>query len=180
MLQIFRSVVDDPLPRFSSIGAGTIATAPTRRSRRQQRPPELHRRPRTGSCEQQPAIKRKRMATSTSSRSADQAARAGRSASQLPGIGAPRARVRAANVVNAARFHRSFSAVAAAARARASASSVSAADFPDLLSMTPYLALARSAPAPSSPLRAGEANVRIDSPELHRRPEPEAANNNPR
>src|ERR1700677_4415349 len=65
--------------------------------------PELHRRPRTGSCEQQPAIKRKRMATSTSSRSADQAARAGRSASQLPGIGAPRARVRAANVVNAAK-----------------------------------------------------------------------------
>ena len=27
VLQIFRSVVDDPMPRFSSIGAGTIATA---------------------------------------------------------------------------------------------------------------------------------------------------------
>ena len=28
MLQNFRSVVDDPIPRFSSIGAGTIAVRP--------------------------------------------------------------------------------------------------------------------------------------------------------
>ena len=50
MLRNFRSVVDDPIPRFSSIGAGTSAVAPSRRSRRQHRSPELHRRPRTGIC----------------------------------------------------------------------------------------------------------------------------------
>ena len=30
VLRNFRSVVDDPIPRFSSIGAGTIATGPAR------------------------------------------------------------------------------------------------------------------------------------------------------
>jgi hypothetical protein len=53
-----RSVVDDPIPRFSSIGAGTSAVAPSRRSRRQHRSPELHRRPRTRIC--QPTISLKR------------------------------------------------------------------------------------------------------------------------
>jgi hypothetical protein len=48
----------------------------------------------------------------------------------------------------------------------------------DLLSMTPYLALARSAPAPS--LRAGEANVSIDRLSSIVGPERESANNNPR
>jgi hypothetical protein len=36
-----RSVVDDPIPGFSSIGASTSAVAPSRRSRRQHRSPEL-------------------------------------------------------------------------------------------------------------------------------------------
>ena len=48
----FPIVVDDPY-LASSIGAGTSAAAPSRRSRRQHRSPELHRRPRTGICQQQ-------------------------------------------------------------------------------------------------------------------------------
>ena len=44
----------------------------------------------------------------------------------------------------------------------------------DLLSMTPYLALARSAPAPS--LRAGEADVSIDRLSSIVGPDPESAN----
>ena len=48
----------------------------------------------------------------------------------------------------------------------------------DLLSMTPYLALARSAPAPAPSLRAGEADVSIDRLSSIVGPEPESANNN--
>jgi hypothetical protein len=72
----------DPIPRFSSIGAGTSAAAPSRRSRRQHRSPQLHRRPRTGICPT--TIPQKRNDDVASSRSADQAARAGRSASGAP------------------------------------------------------------------------------------------------
>ena len=49
-----------------------------------------------------------------------------------------------------------------AARARASAILCKCCRFSDLLSMTPYLALARSAPAPSPPPRPGEADVSSD------------------
>src|ERR1700683_474024 len=41
--------------------------------------------------------------------------------------------------------------------------------------MTPYLALARSAPAPAPPLRAGEADVSIDRHSSIVGPEPESA-----
>jgi hypothetical protein len=50
----------------------------------------------------------------------------------------------------------------------------------DLLSMTLYLALARSAPAPAPSLRAGEADVSIDRLSSIVGPEQESANNNPR
>ena len=48
----------------------------------------------------------------------------------------------------------------------------------DLLSMSPYLALARSAPAPAPSLQAGEADVSIDRLSSIVGPEPESANNN--
>jgi hypothetical protein len=41
--------------------------------------------------------------------------------------------------------------------------------------MTPYLALAQSAPAPAPPLRAGEADVSIDRHSSIVGPEPESA-----
>ena len=93
----------DPIPRFSSIGAGTSAAAPSRRSRRQHRSPQLHRRPRTGICPT--TIPQKRNDDVASSRSADQAARAGRSASELAeSTRASCARERAASKVDAAKF----------------------------------------------------------------------------
>ena len=48
----------------------------------------------------------------------------------------------------------------------------------DLLSMTPYLALARSAPAPAPSLRAGEADVSIDRLSSIVGPEPNLPTNN--
>jgi hypothetical protein len=45
----------------------------------------------------------------------------------------------------------------------------------DLLSMSPYLALARSAPAPAPSLQAGEADVSIDRLSSIVGPEPESA-----
>jgi len=47
--------------------------------------------------------------------------------------------------------------------------------FSDLLSMTPYLALARSAPAPSPPPRPGEADVSSDRLSSIVGPEPKSA-----
>ena len=88
VLQIFRSVVDDP-----------VARAGARQHHRSPRSPDLHRRPEPESANNNSA--KTKMATSPA---AAQPARAGRSArrssvSQLAGIGARLARVRAANNV---------------------------------------------------------------------------------
>ena len=118
------------------------------------------------------------MATSTCSRSADQAARAGRSASELARTGARLARARDGSesvercqipMIVQCRSRRS------AARARASAILCKCCRFSDLLSMTPYLALARSAPAPSPPPRPGEADVSSDRLSSIVGPEPKSA-----
>ena len=66
VLQIFRSVVDDPVPRCARPPA-------------HHRSPELHRRPESANNNSA----KTKMATSTRSRTAAQAARAGRSASEL-------------------------------------------------------------------------------------------------
>jgi hypothetical protein len=80
VLQIFRSAVDDPVPRCLD-----------RRQHRRQSP-DLHRRSEPEICKQQ--FRQKEMSTSASSRSAAQPAGAGRSASELAGIGARLARAR--------------------------------------------------------------------------------------
>ena len=90
------------------------------------------------------------MSTSASSRSATQPAGAGRSASELVGIGAaPRARVRAAKAVNA---------------------ELTVLQIFRSVVDDPVARCARSAPAPSPP-RPGEADVSIGAdPELQRLP----------
>jgi len=121
------------------------------------------------------------MATSTSSRSADQAARAGRSASELPGNRrAPRARAWRQRKCRTLPNSDDRSVPQPPQRCASESKRIlcQCCRISDLLSMTPYLALARSAPAPSPPPRPGEADVSIDRLSSIVGPEPESANNN--
>ena len=128
------------------------------------------------------------MATSTSSRSAGSAA--GRSArrssvSQLAGIGERLARAREGSDHGVTRpISADRSVRAAALREREQAPSLSVLQIFRSVVDDPVAGCARPAPRTIAAARPGEADViviigRPDRPELHRRPEPESANNNP-
>ena len=117
----------------------------------------VHRR----SCQQQ--FREKEMSTSASSRSAAEPAGAGRSASERAGIGAAsRARVKAADLVNALHYCR-------------------CCGICDRCH-DPVARCARPAPAPSPPPRPGEADVSIgaDRPSAIVRPKPKSRKRNRR